>query len=340
MGIEGSTAAAPNDLGMELGAQASINPQKGVAAQTGCLLCGGKLNQTESGLFDTRFGIQGAYSFARCATCELEQIFPLPTASQLKHLYESHYNFGGEQDTLYTKLRERFLSSLLYQLWCRLDGDISFHSRVGKGRLLDVGCNEGRGLKIYARHGFQAEGLELNENAADVARRAGFVVETVDLSSFQPRELYDIVILSNVLEHALNPVEMLGHVARLLRTGGQVWISCPNGKSWLRRAFGSSWINWHIPFHISQFSTQTLSNVLSRAGFRTVESKQITPALWVASSVIALLFAKRGRITRELRNPVLVFFLIMLFRLLFFPVLWLGNRLGRGDCHLFVAVKS
>jgi 2-polyprenyl-3-methyl-5-hydroxy-6-metoxy-1,4-benzoquinol methylase len=332
MGIKGSAAAARNEVEMELAAPAS--------AQTGCLLCGGALVQTESGLFDTRFGIEGTYSFARCGTCELEQILPLPTAAQLKHLYESHYNFGGEKDTLYTKLRERFLSSVFYQLWCRLDGDISFHTQVGEGRLLDVGCNEGRGLRIYTRHGFQAEGLELNENAAEVARRCGFVVETVDLSQFEPRELYDIVILSNVLEHALNPVEMLGHVARLLRTGGQVWISCPNGKSWLRGAFGSSWINWHIPFHISQFSTKTLSNVLRRAGFRTIESKQITPALWMTSSVIALLFAKKGRITRELRNPILVFFLIVLSRLLFFPVLWLGNRLDRGDCHLFAGVKS
>lgn len=305
-----------------------------------CLLCGGNLVQTATGLFDTRFGIEGTYSFARCCSCELEQILPLPAAAQLKHLYESHYNFGGETDTLYTKLRERFLSSVFYQLWCRLDGDISFHTRVGRGRLLDVGCNEGRGLRIYTRHGFQSEGLELNETAAEVARRAGFVVETADLSQFEPREPYDIVVLSNVLEHALNPIEMLGHVARLLRPGGQVWISCPNGRSWLRDAFGSSWINWHIPFHISQFSTKTLSNVLGRAGFRTVESKQITPALWVASSVIALLFAKKGRITRELRNPTLVFLLIMLSRLIFFPVLWLGNRLGRGDCHLFVAVKS
>jgi hypothetical protein len=37
--------------------------------------------------------------------------------------------------------------------------------------LLDVGCNEGRGLSLCADNGFQAEGLELNEAAAALARR-------------------------------------------------------------------------------------------------------------------------------------------------------------------------
>src|SRR5262249_24464284 len=211
--------------------------------------------------------------------CGFEQLRPVPTASELKNLYESYYNFGGENDTLYTNLRERFLSSSLYRWWTRLDGDISFHDRKGTGRLLDVGCNEGRGLKIYSHNGFQAEGLELNEKAAEVARRAGFTVDTRMLSDFTASTPYDVVILSNVLEHSLDPKQMLLDVRRLLRPGGHVWISCPNGRSWLRSAFGHILINWHVPFHISQFSSDTMHRFLSQTGFGSVEMKQITPAL-------------------------------------------------------------
>jgi SAM-dependent methyltransferase len=305
-----------------------------------CLLCGGELKQSVTGLFDTRFGIDGIYGVACCRRCGLEQITPVPTPAELKNLYESHYNFGGEKGTLYTNLRERFLSSFLYRLWIRLDGDISFHGRAGQGRLLDIGCNEGRGMKIYAHNGFQAEGLELNETAAEVARRAGFTVHTCDLSHFNSPDPYDVVVLSNVLEHSLDPKQMLLDVARLLKSGGQVWISCPNTRSWLRKTFGSSWINWHVPFHISQFSAETLQKVLTQAGFTAVETSQITPALWVSSSVIARLFAKKGRPTRELRNPILMLGLLMVSRLFFFPGLWLGNQRGRGDCLLVMAAKS
>ncbi len=84
---------------------------------------------------------------------------------------------AGESGTTYTRLRARFLASGVYRLWLALDGDISFHARPGRGRLIDIGCNEGRGLSLYAGNGFAAvEGLETNPVAAAAARRRGFVV--------------------------------------------------------------------------------------------------------------------------------------------------------------------
>jgi len=304
-----------------------------------CILCGEAIEKCVTNLFDTRFGIEGNYAVRRCLHCGFEQMFPVPTPAELKSLYESHYNFGGERRTLYTNLRGWFFSSILYRLWIRVDGDVAFHSRKGVGHLLDVGCNEGRGLQIYARNGFRVEGLELNQTAAAVAREGGSIVHTNDIGDLSASTFYDVVVISNVLEHAPDPRQMLRDICRKLKPGGQVWISCPNSRSWLRTVFGSFWINWHVPFHISHFSPETLNKLLRETGFATVESRQITPAHWVTSSLIAKMFAKKGRPTRELRNPILVAILLVLVRLVFFPALWLGNRWGRGDCLLVTASK-
>jgi 2-polyprenyl-3-methyl-5-hydroxy-6-metoxy-1,4-benzoquinol methylase len=307
------------------------------AAESRCIVCAGPLDESVGELFDTRFGIDGSYEARRCSRCGLEQLSPLPTTAEIKRLYESYYNFSGEKGTLYTGLRKWFFSSPLFRLWVRLDGDTAFHTRRGKGRLLDIGCNEGRGLQIYARNGFQVEGLELNERATAVARDAGFTVYTDALEDFIPATPYDVAVLSNVLEHALDPKAMLSSVRRLLQPKGQVWITCPNSRSWLRARFGPSWINWHVPFHIVHFSPQSLKHLLAKTGFTRVEIHQITPALWVASSLIARVFARRGKPTRQLRNPWLVFGLVLLARALLFPVFYFGNRLGRGDCLVAVA---
>jgi 2-polyprenyl-3-methyl-5-hydroxy-6-metoxy-1,4-benzoquinol methylase len=304
-----------------------------------CVLCGGPLKEREDGLFDTRFGIEGKYDIRSCQDCRLEQLFPSPNPEALKALYESHYNFGGESDTFYTSLRERFLFSLLYRLWIRLDGDISFHLRHGSGRLLDVGCNEGRGLKIYASNGFHVEGLELNEKAAAVARKAGFTVHTALLEQFNPEIGYDVVVLSNVLEHSLNPRQMLFDVHRVLATNGQVWISCPNSQSWLRALFGRSWINWHVPFHISHFNADILRRLLKEERYVDLEIQQISPALWVTQSIISYLFSKEGKKTLQLRNPFLTLALMVFARLVLFPALWVGNKLEHGDCLLAVGAK-
>jgi SAM-dependent methyltransferase len=305
-----------------------------------CIVCHGVTEMSLDRLFDTRFGIPGSFEARRCRHCGLEQIFPLPGPDHLKDLYERFYNFGGERGTVYTALREWFFSSPLYRLWIRIDGDISFHTRRGRGRLLDIGCNEGRTLKNYARNGFQAEGTELNETAATVAREAGFTVFTGPLEEFTPAALYDVAVLSNVLEHALDPKAMLLSVRRLLKPEGEVWISCPNRRSWLRPVFGRAWINWHVPFHISHFSADTLCSLLEQCGFALRESRQITPALWVASSIVARLFAGEGKPTRQLRNPLLMFAFVALCRTLLFPVLFLQNRRGRGDCLIAVAGRA
>lgn len=317
-----------------------MNSVSSNAANITCLICGNQAEIAQTGLFDTRFGIRASYSIARCAACGLEQTTPLPSPEEIKSLYETYYNFGGESGTLYTRLRGLFLSSLLYRFWMFFDGDISFHSKRGVGRLLDVGCNEGRGLAIHEKNGFTAEGLELNENAANVARSQGFVVHTQLVECFEPAELYDVVVLSNVLEHSLDPARMMAHVNRLLRPGGEVWISCPNSSSFLRALFGKYWLNWHLPFHIAHFSITTLSGLLKRSGFDLLEVRQLTPALWVAQSIITRLFARSGIPTIQLRNPVLVVMLMLIVRGILFPALWLGNKCGVGDCLICVAGKN
>lgn len=308
-----------------------------------CLNCGSPVLVVTDALFDTRFGIAAPYWGARCEKCGLEQTVPLPTSEELKALYETYYNFGGEgseSTSFYVQLRKLFQNSWLWDFWLKIDGDISFHTLHGKGRLLDVGCNEGRGLIRYQSSGYSVEGLELNSKAADVARKKGFVVHSDLIEQFEPIEKYDVVVLSNVLEHSLDPGAMLQRIHRLLNPNGQVWISCPNSRSWLRSVFGRYWINWHVPFHVVHFSPDTLREILKKSQFEIVKMRQETPALWVAHSIIAKLFAKPGQPTKQLRSAALVSLLILLIRSLLFPFLWLGNLSKRGDCLVVAARKS
>ncbi len=221
-----------------------------------------------------------------------------------------------------------------------MDGDISFHQCRGQGRLLDVGCNEGRGLQIYKANGYTAEGLELNEEAAKVARSQGFTVHSEDLAAFKPESTYDIAVLSNVLEHALDPGTMVRDISKILSPEGQLWISCPNNRSWLRDLFGRFWINWHVPFHIVHFSRETLTALVEGNGFEVVRVRNETPALWFTQSLIAWLFARPGRPTGQLRSVFCVLPIITIARFILFPLFFLANRIGRGDCLVLLARKK
>jgi 2-polyprenyl-3-methyl-5-hydroxy-6-metoxy-1,4-benzoquinol methylase len=304
-----------------------------------CLACDGELIVDRQDIFDTRFGIAGSYAVAECQQCGLAQITPTPTLPQLKNLYETHYNFVGHSTKRYSGLREKILKSSLYRIWVAIDGDISFQTQRGHGRLLDVGCNEGRNLEIYRSNGYDAEGLELNETAAAIAREKGFSVHTQTVENFEPSDLYDVAVLSNVLEHSIDPLEMVRHIQRVLKPSGLLWISCPNIKSDFKKKFGRYWINWHAPFHITHFSSPILRRLLDKAGFRVQSVRNETPALWFAQSVIAALYAKPGVPTSKLRSPLLVVGLMIFFRGLLFPWSFAMNWLDRGDCLVLVAQK-
>ncbi|MBL8701552.1 MAG: class I SAM-dependent methyltransferase [Alphaproteobacteria bacterium] len=307
---------------------------------TACLLCGADhWDVVEPVVRDNRFASPGEWRVRACKSCGLWQTDPLPTDAQLIELYERHYNFGGEGETgsTWAKLRAAFFASPLYRLLLAVDGDVSFHTLRGAGRLLDVGCNEGRGLEIYAGNGFEAEGLELNRVAADAARNKGFVVYGVPIEELQPRAPYDVVVLSNVLEHALDPRAMLAAIRRHLAPGGRLCLSLPNAASALRARFGKDWINWHVPFHITHFSAERLSALLAESGFSVAAVRNVSPALWYAQSCIAAQFPDEPRRQRDPKR-VIPLMLWALTGLAARRAAW--NRSGRGDCLVIEATRA
>lgn len=298
-----------------------------------CLFCGAPTRPFLDGVVDNRFGTPGVYRVLACDSCGGRQTSPRPDSKTLKALYEAQYNYGGKTDRTYSDAREKFLFSPFYRLLLAVDGDISFHARTGAGRLIDIGCNEGRGLELYKRNGFVPEGLELNSNAASVARSRGFSVHETLIEDFRPERPYDVAVLSNVLEHALSPRDMLRHVKRILAPGGQVWISLPNVNSALAKRYGASWVNWHVPFHIAHFSQDRLLRLLAEEGFEIVDSGAITPALWVAQSWIAHRWrSDLNAVVRLQRKAPLVAAAMLVARGLLFPLLAYWNRTGQGDC--------
>lgn len=298
-----------------------------------CLFCGAPTRLHLDGVVDNRFGTPGTYRVLACDACGGRQTSPRPDGPALKALYEAQYNYGGKTDRTYSATREKFLFSPFYRMLLAVDGDISFHARAGKGRLIDIGCNEGRGLELYKRNGFAPEGLELNSNAAAVARSRGFSVHETLIEDFRPAAPYDVAVLSNVLEHALDPRDMLRHVKRILAPGGEVWISLPNVESALAARYGAAWVNWHVPFHIVHFSKDRLHRLLTEEGFAILASDAITPALWVAQSWIANRWrADLAAVVRLQRKAPLVAAAMLVARGLLFPLLAHWNRTGRGDC--------
>lgn len=308
-------------------------PASGARALPECILCGAMVSAVGLDVFDLRFGVPGHFHVTVCDGCGVEQTAPRLDDAELAATYERFYNFRSDDDAGYATRRSALVRCGLYRLWLRLDGDISFVLEPGHDRrLLDVGCNEGRNLALFARSGFRAEGVEPNPAAWEVTQRLGLTAHLGQLGDLAKDEPFDVIVLSNVLEHLQEPVAVLAQARQRLRPGGEIWISCPNAQSWLRHRFGSAWINWHPPFHLVHFTEEALGGLLEQAGFEVTDRRTITPALWLVQSMIASRSARPGRATLALRRPGLVAALLVAARTLFGPILWIADRRHRGDC--------
>jgi SAM-dependent methyltransferase len=147
-------------------------------------------------------------------------------------------------------------------------------------RLLDVGCGAGSLLEAARRAGWEAEGLEISESAAEYVRSQGFKVFQGDLlDAPYPDNHFDIVTASELIEHVKDPLPLLNQIVRILRPGGLLWATTPNARSFSSRMLGVKWSTVCPPEHLQLFSARGIHKLFERAGFRhvTVKSRGCNP---------------------------------------------------------------
>jgi SAM-dependent methyltransferase len=138
---------------------------------------------------------------------------------------------------------------------------------VADGRLLEVGCASGGRLVELRRLGWKRlEGIELDPDAAAIARRQGFAVEcgrVEDALEHYADETFDVIIASMVIEHLVNPFETVRRIASRLKAGGQFLFSTVNRDSLDASVYGTYWRNLDLPRHMVWFRKRDIHDMLA-----------------------------------------------------------------------------
>ena len=105
-------------------------------------------------------------------------------------------------------------------------------------RVLDVGCGGGILSEALANRGANVLGIDLSQAVLDVAELHALegklqiqyrAVAAEELATEQPSS-FDLVTCMEMLEHVPDPAAVLGALAKLVRSGGDVIISTLNRK--------------------------------------------------------------------------------------------------------------
>ena len=151
-----------------------------------------------------------------------------------------------------------------------------------KKTLLDIGCGEGFTLNYFLKKEWEITGIDYSNEAclAHNPECSNFIISGNFFETFSDlknkNKTFDLIWLDNVLEHVLNPFELLKNCHELASEDGILVIEVPNDFSIIQRKLKEMnlieedyWIA--IPDHISYFNKQGLINVCLAAQWKNLE---------------------------------------------------------------------
>jgi len=207
----------------------------------------------------------------RCGRCGFGQPAALPTLPRyFDRMYDQRWDEAWVAHEFEAEYKDFIFRSILRAL----------ERRVGSGgrRLLDVGAHAGRFLHLARQAGWDAEGIELNpRTAAYAASRTGLTVHQMNAHELADRgRRYDVVVLTDVLEHIPEPIDLLTTLASLTRVGGVIAVKVPCGPSQAIKERVLAAVTSHRVtladnlVHVNHFSPRSLRLALERAGFSAI----------------------------------------------------------------------
>jgi SAM-dependent methyltransferase len=208
-----------------------------------------------------------------CDECGLVQTLPRPSLKALSDYYAVDYRngcFAGAdvadlskfpKDNLYYYNRGQSIAELLKP-----------HIQTDTPQILDIGAGFGHILYALGERYPQAPrtAIEFSEVCVEHLQGLGIEVYTDAVEESLPKigRKFDVIILSHVFEHLLNPLETAELIREHLAPDGVLYIEVPNiPADSLLRYPDHVWAPRFEEPHISLFSVPTLRNTLETAGF-------------------------------------------------------------------------
>ena len=224
-----------------------------------CLVCGTSvLSRFKAQASDCKN--KSLVNIVECKKCGFAWQYPLGrTAEQSVEFFESAYEGKGKTESDYfSPKRKRDIAKLEFGFIKTIPGD--------NKTLLDIGAGAGIFAEVAVENGWSVTAVD-PALEVDMIKKNGLIKPIRGTIDQVPKnELFDIVTLWDVIEHTMNPIELIINAKKHVKKGGWLVIETGNYKSADRICGGKSHWMYQLD-HRWYFSPESIKKLLTKAGF-------------------------------------------------------------------------
>jgi 2-polyprenyl-3-methyl-5-hydroxy-6-metoxy-1,4-benzoquinol methylase len=226
-------------------------------------------------LYDDRYGFEGLFDVYQCQSCLHTFVDTTFTDDQISNLYTAYYPRLSITEVVAPRLRG-------FRSWLDNGNSYACQYVLPDTKVLDIGCGAGEKLMYLKTIGCDAIGIDADKNVLPLAEKYNLDIRigVFDKDLFE-KESFDYVLMDQVMEHIKDPIHTLRDVKTLLKPSGKIIFSTP----WIwgagRRLWGRKWAHWHIPYHVTFFSNQSLEIAAQATGLNLERVMQRTSSTWI-----------------------------------------------------------
>jgi len=215
-----------------------------------CPLCGSKTQKN----IRKNIGL----TVVKCS-CGLYFVNPQPTKIFLLKWYnESFYYNPKSKENITRENRNNRVHQKVYEI---------IVSSKNKGNILDIGCGPGSLLDYFDKKKYSLTGTEYSDIEIKKAKKITQDIYKGDFLNIHFHKKFDIITMTEVLEHTQKPFDYLKKIYSDLNNNGLIVITVPNNDWMLMKGYKNDLTTMHLFY----FNKKNMSEFLKKSGFKDIK---------------------------------------------------------------------
>ncbi len=217
--------------------------------------------------------VKNGIRYVDCVNCETFFVNPRPTPEVLAWFYQGSPNYAYWNNVIFPASEEVRRDKIFVPRVDRLL-ELCNKYKIEKKSLLEIGagfgtfCAELKSRNVFSR----IVAVEPTPDLAETCRGRGLEVieKPVEQIQLDSKDLFDVIASFEVIEHLFAPADFIGAAINLLKPGGILMMTCPNGKGFDVETLGviSDTVDHE---HLNYFNQESLAKLLNDKGLKVLE---------------------------------------------------------------------